>query len=107
MLRRKVVSFYWTTWDCAQSSFEAGKSGYLALSSSFLPELRFWCTRTHNSSSNLGESTASAEIVKEWAQLIKDYRQDTIMCTDSYYLSGAGMGILRDSRSSHCRIAFL
>ena len=53
-------------------------------------------TRTHNSSSNLGESTATAEIVKEWAQLIKGYRQDTTMCMDSYFLSGAGRGILRD-----------
>ena len=72
----KSCFVYWTRWDCAQSSFEAGKSGYLALSSCCnLPtgDPFLVYTRTHNSSSNLGESTATAEIVKEWAQLIKDY----------------------------------
>ena len=95
----KSCFVYWTRWDCAQSSFEVGRVGIrhyqavvtLPTRAPFLGD-----AHTHNSSSNLGESTATAEIVKEWAQLIIDYRQDTTMCMDNYYLSGAVRGVLRD-----------
>ena len=46
-------------------------------------------TRTHNTARNMGETTQTAGIVEEWANMILRLRQDTTLCMDSYYLCKA------------------
>ena len=52
-------------------------------------------TSVHNTSGSLGESTQTAQIVNEWADLVLSFRQPTIICMDSYYLCKVGRETLR------------
>ena len=54
-------------------------------------------TRTHNTASSMGESTSTASIVADWADLVKRFLQPTAICMDSYYLSAAGRHQLHTS----------
>ena len=54
-------------------------------------------TRTHNTASSMGESTSTAFIVADWADLVKRFLQPTAICMDSYYLSAAGRDQLHTS----------
>ena len=57
----------------------------------------FVYTRTHNIASSMGESTSTAFIVADWADLVKRFLQPTAICMDSYYLSAAGRDQLHTS----------
>ena len=52
-------------------------------------------TSVHSTSGSLGESTQTAQIVNEWADLVLSFRQPTIICMDSYYLCKVGRETLR------------
>ena len=47
-------------------------------------------TRVHDTASNIGESTQTASIVLEWADLVQKFNQPTVICMNSYYLDNVG-----------------
>ena len=53
-------------------------------------------TRVHDTASNMSESTQTASIVLEWADLVQKCNQPTVICMDSYYLDNLGRKLLKD-----------
>ena len=50
----------------------------------------------HDTASSMGESTQTASIVLEWADLVQKFNQPTVICMDSYYLDNVGRQLLKD-----------
>ena len=52
-------------------------------------------TMVHNTFANAGESTQTANVVNDWADIVISFRQPTVVCMDSYYLCKVGRENLR------------
>jgi len=53
-------------------------------------------TRCHCASSKMGEKVPTVEIVEDWANLVLDREEDSVLVFDSYYLSKDGRRLLNE-----------